>query len=291
MAPRRRRQRDRDQKMSDTARKRKISKNQVEWRQTGGGLADLHPLTDLKARAAALVGIYNRSTYRAADPIAAPPPQAQQEAPAAPPMPLRVVLTTEENTTEEEEEEEEDELDTSSVVPAASSSSMDEAAGPSGLQQAAPSHPVPLPAPRRLSRRGRHVLRRAHVNEDVMSLSRASVDFGRELVQAIGVLTGNFATLSATISEGLEQIAVAMDQMPDAIEALRQAIVSRYGSAPQGAVPPTSATDATQEEELPSNSQDVSSQRRLGPVTRGLSGKVRVTTRRGQVRGGKRGRR
>uniref|UniRef100_UPI00398E4760 polycystin-1-like protein 1 n=1 Tax=Pristiophorus japonicus TaxID=55135 RepID=UPI00398E4760 len=101
---------------------RKISTNQAERRWTGGGPADLHIMTDLEERAAALV---------------------QREAPGTSPLSLQIVLTTGEEQEQDTTEEEDDEPERVPVVPAATSPSTDEVMGPS-LQQGTPSRPVPM---------------------------------------------------------------------------------------------------------------------------------------------------
>uniref|UniRef100_UPI00398E4BC2 uncharacterized protein n=1 Tax=Pristiophorus japonicus TaxID=55135 RepID=UPI00398E4BC2 len=235
----------------EARRQKKLSENRAEQRRTAGSPPILCELTDIEERTLALVGTHNRSATRAALVPALMPPQPRAQALQLEPrqaMDLAVDLVSggEEphispvllqvlSTEDSEEVEEEPAAAVPSSVPAAMSSSTVEVAGPSMLLQGTPRDSMTAPTPRRLVRHSRSAPRSADLSADMVYLSRRNIEIGQQLLQAIGGISQQLATLSATMTEYMPRMAVALEVIARNTGARGLSVIQESGTAPQGA--------------------------------------------------------
>uniref|UniRef100_UPI00398EAB3C uncharacterized protein n=1 Tax=Pristiophorus japonicus TaxID=55135 RepID=UPI00398EAB3C len=211
--------------------KKKISAIAADQRHTGAGPTTEEPLTEIEIRALSLVRDSNCATTG----VGADTPtqddsedfdqtstERRDDRPTA--SSFDIILPSPDFTTARDKEEEEEEqlilepvevgagVETEEDTPvpcgpAGISSTTEcifrgfphassDSVGPSGAQQRTPSVATPLPQRQRLMQKRSVAVRQIGVDQDMVRLSQASVDIGRELLKAMAMIAGNLAALS-----------------------------------------------------------------------------------------------
>uniref|UniRef100_UPI00398E8025 uncharacterized protein n=1 Tax=Pristiophorus japonicus TaxID=55135 RepID=UPI00398E8025 len=235
---------------------KKTSATAADQWHTRGGPPTQEPLTDMEIRALSLVGDSNRATTGiGADPLAQDDSEDSDHTDTERPDDRPTTSTSgvtqpspDFTTGRDVEEEEllilepvevgvETEEDTPAPCgPARTSSIMEcvfsgfphgssDSAGPSRAQQGTPSVAAPLLQRRRLVQK-RSVA--VGVYQDMVRLSQASGDIGRELLKAMTTIAANIAALSEQQSEDMSRMIIVMERT--AVEAMQQSTGSGHGA-------------------------------------------------------------
>uniref|UniRef100_UPI00398F5002 uncharacterized protein n=1 Tax=Pristiophorus japonicus TaxID=55135 RepID=UPI00398F5002 len=250
--------------------KTKISNNHSEQRCTGGGTAQLQPLSDLEERAAALVGHESRSatTRGLAEPsYASRQPEMLVEVAHAP-APTGGEEEQEEDeqyTTTEPEEAEEEEQFMEGDEPAATLDFSIETRGNRTKRRAAGSakgHYSAHTDPTEVGSARSALVSHDNRLEGLISWCAEMVAISRELLQGFTQFTRDFSQVSAVQAELLEVARQTLEQMREqtaATNALRHALLAEHGAALLGVMLRRSISLNTQtstEEPLPPGSED-----------------------------------
>uniref|UniRef100_UPI00398F2974 uncharacterized protein n=1 Tax=Pristiophorus japonicus TaxID=55135 RepID=UPI00398F2974 len=230
--------------------RKKTSAIAADQRRTGGGSPTQEPLTENEIRALSLVRDSNYATTGiGADPpiqddsedsnqtSAERPDDRSTASTSAVTQPSPDFTPARDDEEKEEEEEEEPlilepvevevgvETEKDITVPcgtAGTSSTTDSifrgfphassySVGPSGVQQGAPSVAVPLPQRWRLVQKRSIAARQIGAYQDMVHLSQASVDKGRELLKAMATIARNISAQSERQSEEMSRLITAME--------------------------------------------------------------------------------